>query len=102
MFSLFTFKSDLQKVFTPENLDKLKDFTIGKIVYYVDKELLGVEKKQKVTALVVAFIAQNFVSKNSIVNFFIQLLIQFTPSLVQYLYDSLKKYVSGLTEVRED
>jgi len=98
MFSLFTFKSDFKKVFTPESVDKLKDFAVEKIVYYVDKELLGVEKKQRVTAAVVSFITSNFASKNSIVGFFIQLLIQFTPFIIQHLHDSLKKYVDGLTE----
>lgn len=98
MISLFTFKNELKKVFSSENIGKLKDYAEEKIIYFVDKDLLGEEKKRKVTEAVIAYILANFITKNGIVNFFIQLLIQFTPDIIQYLYDSLKKYVDGLTE----
>jgi hypothetical protein len=97
MLSLFNWKSEIKKVFCKENIDTLKDFAEQKIISYVEKEMSGPQKKAQVTAAVISFISTNFVTKNSIVGFFVQLLIQFTPFMVQYLYDALKKCVDGLT-----
>lgn len=98
LFDLLTFKKELKKVFNAENVEKLKDHTVEKIVFYVNKDILGVEKKQLVVNAAIAFISSKFITKNGIVNFFVQLLIKFMPNIVQYLFDSLKRNVSGLTE----
>jgi len=98
MFSIFTFKSELEKVFNNERVQKLKDFIVQEIKNYVTQDLLGAEKKRLVINATILFIAKNFVTKNAIVGFFVKLLIKFIPNIVQYLYDALKEFVEDLTE----
>jgi len=99
MFSLLTYKSNVQKIFTKENFLNLCEFAKKMIVKYVDEEnLLGADKKTNVDNAVIEYIAKYFVSNNTIVSFLVQLLIKFEPTLTQIIYELLKKKVDGLTE----
>jgi hypothetical protein len=98
MFSIFTFRSELNKLFSQENIEKLKDFVIQEIKNYVDQNLAGKDKKQKVVEAATAFILIKFRTSNPIAGFCVQILIQLLPVIVQALYDSLKAFIDGLTE----
>jgi len=98
LLSIFTFKKELKKVFSPENIEELKNLIVRSIASYVNVNLLGADKKEKVVRIALAFVSAKMQTDNGIVKFFVQLLIQFVPNIVQYLYDALKACVVGLTE----
>ena len=98
LFSLITLKKDIQNVFSKENIQNLKDYATTKIEAYVKEQMDGPLKKVAVDALVISYIKEHFITKNTYVNILVQLLIGFTPQLTQIIYDDLKKFVKDLTD----
>ncbi len=99
---LFDFKSVAKKIFTKENFEEICNFAKNQIVIFVGKnDLLGKEKKEKVDKKVIAFLQEKLHSDNGFVKFIINLLIAIVPAITQFIYDTLKARVDGLTVEKE-
>lgn len=84
----------------PENTFSLVlELIKNKIIEQAKIELNGTEKKHNVDSAVIEFIRTTIICKNPIVNTLINILTDYIPVLTQYIYEYLKKYVDGLTEV---
>lgn len=98
IFSIFNFKSKFTSVFTKENISLLFEKIKEQIARYVsESDLMGAEKKAKVDSYIQAYIKGHFVSDNTIVQFCIDKLIEYTPVITQFVYNFLKSKVDGLT-----
>ena len=99
IFSFFNIKSKLKEAFSSEKISALLELIKTEIIEQVKSELDGEEKKTLVDNAVITFIKENFTTTNVFVNIIINTLIDYIPTITQYIYDYLKKYVDGLTEV---
>lgn len=93
-------KKSFEKSFSKVNMKLVLDFMKTKIIEQAKEELQGSEKKEKVDKAVIDFVLKNVKSGNPIINAFIGILIDYIPSVSQCVYEYLKKYVDGLTEVQ--
>lgn len=99
---LFDFKSVTKKIFTKENFEEICNFAKNQIVIFVGKnDLLGEEKKKRVDEKVIALLKEKLHSQNGFVNFLVNLLIAIVPAVTQFIYDTLKARVEGLTVEKE-
>lgn len=71
----------------------------NKIIEQAKKELSECDKKNNVDSAVIDFIKSNIKTVNPLVNALMCVVIDYVPILTQCIYDNLKKYVDGLTEV---
>jgi len=102
LFDLFTFKSKLSSIFNSDLVKVILEYIRQLIILYSsDNELSGAQKKQRVDEFVIQFIQQKCNSSNSIINFFVSILISNVPAITQCIYDYLKSFVVGLTSVDE-
>ncbi|MEI7474680.1 MAG: hypothetical protein WCK67_07860 [bacterium] len=94
LLHIFNLKKDFKYLKDSGKLDQFKLYVENTVIMYVNKELSGDDKKQAVIALVTGHISRVVTPINPIIA---TILLAITPNIVQYLYDSLKKYVGGLT-----
>lgn len=69
------------------------------IIEQARSELSGSEKKINVDRAVVEFVKLNIKTENPIGAVLINILVDCIPVITQCVYEYLKKYVDGLTEV---
>lgn len=76
-------------------------FTAAKnnIIEQAKTELSGNDKKANVDSAVINFIKMNIKNENPLVCMLINILLEYVPVITQCIYEYLKKYVDGLTEV---
>jgi hypothetical protein len=91
---IFNLKKDFIYLRDSGKLDELKEYAEKEIIYFAKKQLAGSQKKDTVVNLVTGFIMRSIVPINGVIG---SVLIALAPSVVQYLYDSLVRYVDGLT-----
>lgn len=96
--SIFTFKSNAKKVFNKQNATNLLNYIKNQIIYHVKSELSNESKKANVDAFVINYIRKTFISKNIIVEFFVNQLIELVPIITQLVFNMLKSRVNGLTK----
>lgn len=97
LFDVFSFKKEAQKVFTKENFNIVLTTAREAIVSFVDKEILGSEKKKRVDEIVVAKIIELTINvKNGLVLWVIDKLIDLVPVVTQLVYNFLKEKVENL------
>lgn len=97
LFDVFSFKKEAQKVFTKENFNTVLTTAREAIVSFVDKKILGSEKKKRVDEIVVAKIIELTINvKNGLVLWLIDRLIDLVPVVTQLVYDFLKEKVENL------
>lgn len=97
LLDIFTFKSDLTKVFNASNIDFLQTIIVQKIKEEAKKKILGEEKMQNVIASVVSAINTHIHSDNKIVQWVIDnILIKHIRQLIQIAYNNLKEIVEKL------
>ena len=99
VFSFFNIKAKVKEVLSNEKLSQLFDFIKSKIIEQAQTQFEGAEKKANVDNAVITFIKTKIVSSNPVVSILINILIDYVPVFTQCIYDYLKKYVDGLTEV---
>lgn len=99
IFSFLNIKTQAKEILSKSTIKKLFEYSKNKIIEQARTELSGSEKKSNVDKAVIAFIRLNIVSKNMIIKTLIDVLIDYVPIFTQCIYDYLKKYVDGLTEV---
>ena len=92
-------KNGLQKAVTKEKVSVFFDFMKDKIIEQARAELTGAEKKAEVDKAVISFVESRILTRNPIIKTLITILIEYIPVLTQCVYEYLKKYVDGLTEV---
>jgi hypothetical protein len=91
---IFNLKKDFIYLKEHGVIDELKEYIESQIIYYAKKQLAGSRKKDLVVNLVNGFIIRSIMPINGVIG---SILITITPNIVQYLYDSLVKFVDGLT-----
>ena len=97
LFDVFSFKKEAQKVFNRENFNIVLTTAREAIVSFVDKEILGSEKKKRVDEIVVVKIIELTANvKNGLVLWVIDKLIDLVPVVTQLVYDFLKEKVENL------
>ena len=97
LFDVFSFKKEAQKVFNKENFNIVLTTAREAIISFVDKEILGSEKKKRVDEIVVAKIIELTINvKNGLVLWVIDRLIDLVPVITQLVYDFLKEKVENL------
>ena len=97
LFDVFSFKKEAQKVFNKENFITVLATAREAIVSFVDKEILGSEKKKRVDEIVVAKIIELTINvKNGLVLWVIDKLIDLVPVVTQLIYNFLKEKVENL------
>lgn len=69
------------------------------IIEQAKTELSGNDKKANVDSAVINFIKMNIKNENPLVCMLINILLEYVPVITQCIYEYLKKYVDGLTEV---
>ena len=76
-------------------------FTAAKnnIIEQAKTELSGSDKKANVDSAVINFIKMNIKNENPLICMLINILLEYVPVFTQCIYEYLKKYVDGLTEV---
>lgn len=79
----------LSKFFSQENVSKLFGVIKINIVEQATKQLSGEEKKANVDKAVVEFIKKTFVSKNILLSFLVNILIDLVPRITQSMFDML-------------
>lgn len=80
----------LSKCFSQENVSKLFGVIKTNILEQATKKLSGEEKKANVDKAVVEFIKKTFVSKNILLSFLVNILIDLVPRITQSIFDILK------------
>lgn len=97
LFDVFSFKKEAQKVFTKENFDTVLKTAREAIVSFVNKDILGEQKKKRVDEIVIAKIIELTANiKNGLVLWLIDRLIDLIPIVTQLIYDFLKEKVENL------
>lgn len=97
LFDVFSFKKEAQKVFTKENFDTVLKTAREAIVSFVNKDILGEQKKKRVDEIVIAKIIELTANiKNGLVLWLIDKLIDLIPIVTQLIYDFLKEKVENL------
>lgn len=97
LFDVFSFKKEAQKVFNKENFNIVLTTAREAIVSFVDKEILGSEKKKRVDEIVVVKIIELTANvKNGLVLWVIDRLIDLVPVVTQLIYNFLKEKVENL------
>ena len=96
---VLSLKNSLKTTFSKEKVLLVLEYAKRQIIEQAKNCLVGSEKKSNVDKAVVMFIKSNFVSSNPLISLGINILIDNVPLITQCVYDSLKKYVDGLTEV---
>ena len=97
LFDVFSFKKEAQKVFNKENFNIVLTTAREAIVSFVDKEILGSEKKKRVDEIVIAKIIELTINvKNGLVLWVIDRLIDLVPVVTQLIYNFLKEKVENL------
>ena len=97
LFDVFSFKKEAQKVFTRENLDSVLKTARSAIISFVNKDILGEQKKKRVDEIVIAKIIELTANiKNGLVLWLIDKLISLVPAITQLIYDFLKEKVENL------
>ena len=79
----------LNKCFSQENITKLFGVIRNNILEQATKQLSGEEKKANVDRAVVEFIKKTFVSKNILLSFLVNILIDLVPRITQSMFDML-------------
>ncbi len=79
----------LSKCFSQENITNLFGVIKKNIVEQAAQKLSGEEKKMNVDKAVVAFIKKTFVSKNILLSFLVNVLIDLVPRITQSVFDIL-------------
>ena len=101
IMSLVNLKEDFETLKANPFVVGLFDFAKGKIISYVNHEVItdGAAKKAKVTEEVTDYVNTNVVpaTKNGILKTVINYLIPFIPMLVQFIYNQLATFIVGLT-----
>ena len=94
ILAVFNLKKDFEKLKNSGTFDMLKKCIENQIILIAKKELSGDQKKETVVNSTVAYISRYITPVNPIIGVAVA---SIAPQLVQYLYDSLKRYVDGLT-----
>ena len=88
LFDVFTFKKEAQKVFTKEHFDTVLKTAREAIVSFVNKDLLGEQKKKRVDEIVIAKIIELTANiKNGLVLWLVDKLIDLVPVVTQLVYN---------------
>lgn len=97
LFDLFSFKKEAQKVFNSENLNTVLRTAREAIISFVDKQILGSDKKKRVDEIVIVKIIELTADiKNGLVIWLVDRLIDLIPIVTQLIYDFLKEKVENL------
>ena len=97
LFDVFSFKKEAQKVFNKENFNTVLKTAREAIISFVDKDILGVQKKKRVDEIVIAKIIELTASiKNGLVLWLVDRIIELVPIITQLVYDFLKEKVENL------
>jgi hypothetical protein len=100
IMSLINLKADFESLKAKPEVVAFVDFVKTKIISYVSSEIIkvGAEKKAAVVKEVVEYITTHFVTKNTILAYLINLLVEYVPELVQVIYNYLATSIAGLTK----
>lgn len=97
ILSIFTFKKNFEAIFNNEQIknffEKAKELIIQVKAY---KELSGEEKKARVDSYLEDYIIDNFETDNAILEWLIDRVIEFLPTITQIIYDFLKEKIKEL------
>ena len=97
LFDLFSFKKDSQKAFSKEFFTDVFSTAREAIISLAKDNIPGIEKKEKVDAIVTATIyAKTVEVKNKYVLWLIDRFIELVPTITQLIYDFLKEKVESL------
>lgn len=86
----------LNRCFSQENISNLFGVIKKNIVEQAAKQLSGEEKKANVDKAVVEFIKSTFISKNILLSFLVNVLIDLVPRITQSIFDMLKSKAGEL------
>lgn len=86
----------LNKCFSQENISNLFGVIKKNIVEQATQQLSGEEKKANVDKAVVEFIKSTFISKNILLSFLVNVLIDLVPRITQSIFDMLKSKAGEL------
>lgn len=86
----------LNKCFSQENISNLFGVIKKNIVEQAAQQLSGEEKKANVDKAVVEFIKSTFISKNILLSFLVNVLIDLVPRITQSIFDMLKSKAGEL------
>ena len=97
LLDVFSFKKEAQKVFNSENFNSVLKTAREAIISFVNKDILGEQKKKRVDEIVIVKIIEltNNV-KNGLVIWLVDRLIDLVPVVTQLIYDFLKEKVENL------
>lgn len=97
LFDVFSFRKEAQKVFNSENFNTVLKTAREAIVSFVNKDILGEQKKKRVDEIVIAKIIELTANiKNGLVLWLVDKLIDLVPVITQLIYDFLKEKVENL------
>ena len=97
IFDLFTFKGEIKKVFTKENLLSILDLAKAEIIKQATSNLLGIEKKKIVDEIIrvrIEHIKEG--CKNKFVILILEKIEDAIPIITQNIYDNLKAHIENL------
>lgn len=97
IFDLFTFKGEIKKVFTKENLLSILDLAKAEIIKQATSNLLGIEKKKVVDEVIrvrIECIKED--CKNKFVLLILEKIEDAIPIITQNIYDNLKAHIENL------
>lgn len=97
IFDLFTFKGEIKKVFTKENLLSILDLAKAEIIKQATSNLLGIEKKKVVDEVIrvrIEYIKED--CKNKFVLLILEKIEDAIPIITQNIYDNLKAHIENL------
>lgn len=86
----------LNRCFSQENISNLFGVIKKNIVEQAAQQLSGEEKKANVDKAVVEFIKSTFISKNILLSFLVNVLIDLVPRITQSIFDMLKSKAGEL------
>ena len=98
IFNFLTFKKEISKIFTKENVISILDLAKNEIIRqkdYIYKK--GAEKKSAVDSIVISKIETLKINcKNKWVLWILDRVIDLIPTITQMIYDCLKEKVKNL------
>lgn len=86
----------LNRCFSQENISNLFGVIKKNIVEQATQQLSGEEKKANVDKAVVEFIKSTFITKNILLSFLVNVLIDLVPRITQSIFDMLKSKAGEL------
>lgn len=97
IFDIFSFKKDIQRVFSKENVSNLFLAAKEAIIYQVKFSFDGAKKKAAVDKEVIERLSKLTIgTKNSLVLWVIGQLEKLVPTITQFIYDALKAKIARL------